>query len=118
MQLVQRRKLAAWIKYFKSNSQVVNLDEKIEDTSLNKVSEQDFLALKSKTLANLQLPLEHRAEPNRAQRYDYALVARFTLLSMKNGFFGRTYQSGQTVLDSETLKPVGDQMSEYVQFYS
>lgn len=45
-------------------------------------------------------------------------MARFTLYSVKNGFFGRTYQSAQTVLDSTTLKPVGDKMNEYVMFYS
>ena len=37
---------------------------------------------------------------------------------MKNGFFGRTYQSSHISIDPNTLKPVGDQINEFAFFYS
>ena len=45
-------------------------------------------------------------------------MARITLHSVKNGFFGRTYQTSQISLDPTTLKPVGNEINEYVLFYS
>lgn len=45
-------------------------------------------------------------------------MARITLRSQKNGFFGRTYQTSQIGLDPTTLKPQGDQVNEYALFYS
>ena len=61
--------------------------------------------------------MPHRDEPNRATRYEYATIARITLFSTKNGFFGRTYQSSHISLDPNTLKPVGDHINEFVLFY-
>ena len=69
-------------------------------------------------MVNIKLPEAHRAEPDRATRFQYDLVLRITLHSIKNNFFGRTYQSGMTSLDPQTLKPTGDQMNEFVLFYT
>ena len=37
---------------------------------------------------------------------------------MKQGFFGRTYQTSLISLDPTTLKPIGNEIHEYVLFYS
>ena len=69
-------------------------------------------------MENLQLPVDHASEVDRVKRFEYKVMARITLYSLKNGFFGRTYQTSMISLDPTTLKPVGDQINEYVLFYS
>lgn len=78
----------------------------------------EFLAISLSNLTNIQLPAAHSSEPNRWNRFDYAVIARMTLHSRRNGFFGRTYQSSHIQLDSNTLKPVGDKINEFAIFYS
>lgn len=117
---MQNRKLNAWSKYYGSNSQVVSLADKATSSEESKVAQQvhnEFIALKFKALTKMQLPTNHMSEPNRASRFEYSAVARVTLFSSKNGFFGRTYTSQQIALDANSLAPVGD-MSEYCSFYS
>ena len=69
-------------------------------------------------MENLQLPIDHSSEVDRAKRFEYKVMARITLFSMKQGFFGRTYQTSLISLDPTTLKPIGNEIHEYVLFYS
>ena len=91
----QKRKLTAWSKYFSANSQVVNLVEKnATQNEENRIAVQDhnqFLVIKLTTMDNLQLPVDHASEVDRVKRFEYKVMARITLYSLKNGFFGRTY---------------------------
>ena len=99
---------------------MVNLNDKFT-TEENKIATQErneFLAIKLNTMDDVELPPAHTSEPDRATRFEYKIMSRITLHSMKNGFFGRTYQTSQISLDPTTLKPVGDQINEYVLFYS
>lgn len=116
----QRRKVLGWANSYKSNNQVIDLSAKMvsEQTQVASQPHHEFLAVTLDNLTNVQLPPAHTSEPNRASRYEYATIARMTLLSMKNGFFGRTYQSNQISLDSTTLKPVNDKINEFALFYS
>ena len=116
----QRRKLQGWAYSYKNNNQVIDLNSKVgsEESKIASQPHNEFVAFSLSTLQNLQMPAPHKDEPNRATRYEYATVARITLLSMKSGFFGRTYQSSHISLDPTTLKPVGDKINEFALFYS
>ena len=89
-----------------------------EESKLAKVEHAEFYAFKLLNLQGLKLPEVHMSEPNRVQRFQYAVVARVTLLSLKNGFFGRTYQSSRIALDPTTLAPAGGQVNDYVMMYT
>lgn len=116
----QKKKRTAWSAQYILNNQVINISDKMIEPDL-KIAQGDhsgFIAIKLNTMMNMQLPEAHRAEPDRATRFEYSVVVRITLHSKKNNFFGRTYASKQIPVDSTTLKPDGDQMNEYALFYS
>ena len=89
-----------------------------EETKIASQPHNEFFALTLSNLVNVKLPAAHESEPDRATKFEYSTIARITLFSKKNGFFGRTYQSGFIRLDPETLKPVGDKINEYALCYS